>query len=226
MPKDEANRDYWANNMTASVDKRDLPYKNPEVLEALQKVKERHVGVGQQQKGVQHRRNLAHVCSFFVQGKCNRGSACPYRHDNITEEDLKSMQKGQGRLEDRIKDRFNGVNDPLAKKIIDKIDDFKVPKPPSDVSITTLFIGGVGAETTKESIKEKFEPFGVIQAIRLIPSKQCAFVSFKERISAEKAFEAMYERLYLNDSLKKLKLLWAKSQLDHNQITKKKRDQK
>jgi hypothetical protein len=56
-----------------------------------------------------------------VQGKCNRGKACPYRHDNITEEDLQSMQKGHGKLEDRIKDRFNGNNDSLAKKIVDKI---------------------------------------------------------------------------------------------------------
>ena len=53
------------------------------------------------------------------------------------------MQKGQGRVEDRIRDRFNGVNDPLAKKIIDKIEDFKVPDPPADLSITTLFIGNV-----------------------------------------------------------------------------------
>ena len=92
MPKDEANRNYWANNMAAKIDQIDLPYNNPEVLESLQKVKERHMGIGQKQG--QPRRNLAHVCSFFVQGKCNRGSACPYRHDNITEEDLKAMQKG------------------------------------------------------------------------------------------------------------------------------------
>lgn len=81
------------------------------------------------------------------------------------------MQKGQGRLEDRIKDRFNGVNDPLARKIIDKIEDFKVPKPPEDPTITTLFIGGIDKETTKESIEQKFEPFGPLQATRLIPSK-------------------------------------------------------
>ena len=40
MPKDEANRDFWANNMNASIDKLDLPYRKPEVLEKLKKASE------------------------------------------------------------------------------------------------------------------------------------------------------------------------------------------
>ena len=31
MPKDSANRDYWANNVNAEIDKIDLPYKNVEI---------------------------------------------------------------------------------------------------------------------------------------------------------------------------------------------------
>jgi len=98
MPKDMANRDYWANNMNQQIDKLDLPYKNPEVMESLKKVSERHMHHQHHNHHSNHKRNQAHVCSFFVQGKCNRGDACPYRHDNITEEDLKAMQKGQGRV--------------------------------------------------------------------------------------------------------------------------------
>ena len=60
------------------------------------------------------------------------------------------MQKGQGKFEDKIKNRFNGVNDPLAEKIADKMKSFKVPEAPSDKSITTLFIGGINNETTKD----------------------------------------------------------------------------
>ena len=37
------------------------------------------------------------------------------------------MQKGQGKVEDRIKARFEGKGDPLASKIIEKIKEFKVP---------------------------------------------------------------------------------------------------
>ena len=151
MPKDVANRDFWAHNMNANIEKLDLPYKNPEVLQALKTVVERHTS---QNKNYQ--RNQAHVCSFFVQGKCNRGKACPYRHDNITEEDLQAMQKGQGRLEDKIRDRFNGTNDPLAKKIMDKIEEFKVPDPPEDLGITTLFVGGVTKDTSQDLLEEQF----------------------------------------------------------------------
>jgi pre-mRNA-splicing factor RBM22/SLT11 len=53
------------------------------------------------------------------------------------------MQKGQGKFEDKLKDRYNGVNDPLAEKIADKIKTFKVPEAPEDPNITTLFIGGI-----------------------------------------------------------------------------------
>ena len=35
MPTDVANRDFWANNANACIDKLDLPYDKPEVKEAL-----------------------------------------------------------------------------------------------------------------------------------------------------------------------------------------------
>jgi hypothetical protein len=35
MPKDVANRDFWAHQMNANVDKLDLPYDNPELKQAL-----------------------------------------------------------------------------------------------------------------------------------------------------------------------------------------------
>mmetsp|Transcript_11243 Transcript_11243/g.18920 ORF Transcript_11243/g.18920 Transcript_11243/m.18920 type:complete len:223 (+) Transcript_11243:204-872(+) len=209
MPKDAVNRDFWSNNMNMSIEKIDLPYDNPEVNKALQQVAERHAN-----QKTEYKRNWAHVCSFYVQGKCNRGKACPYRHENITEEELRSMQKGQGKVDDKIRDRFNGENDPLAKKIIEKIEEYKLPEPPADLTISTLFIGGIQSHDQRELIEEKFQEFGKIQAIKLIPSKQCGFVSFFDRKDCQKAFEVLYERLYLTGSTKKLKLLWAKSQLD------------
>lgn len=146
MPKELANRDFWANKMNANIKELDLPYKKPEVVEELRKVAERHKPADKDSHKFD--RNRPHVCSFFVQGKCNRGKACPYRHDDITDEDLKAMQKGQGKFEDRIKNRYNGVHDPLAEKIADKMKTFKVPDPPEDKSITTLFVGGIDQETT------------------------------------------------------------------------------
>ena len=116
MPTEVANRDYWANNMNEKLEELELPYRNPEVLQKLQEVSKQFNSNHSSEK-----RNQAHVCSFFLAGKCNRGKACPYRHDNITDEDIASMQKGQGKIEDRIKNRFNGVNDSLAQKLVDKI---------------------------------------------------------------------------------------------------------
>ena len=186
-----------------------MPYNKPEVIAALQKVSDRHTG-GLTAKS--HNRNQAHVCSFFVQGKCNRGKACPYRHDNITDEDLKAMEKGQGKLEDRIKNRYNGVNDPLAQKIAGKMKEFKVPDPPSDKNITTLFIGGIDAETDREILESHFIGYGKLHenSTKMIVAKQCAFVSFIDRHAAEKCFSTLYERLWYSGSKKKLKLLWAK----------------
>lgn len=57
----------------------------------------------------------------------------------------------------------------------------------------------------------------------MIPSKRCAFVSFVDRSEAEKAFKTLYERLFLKGTQRKLKLLWAKQQLDISAIKKKKK---
>ena len=85
------------------------------------------------------------MCSFFARGECNRGVSCPYRHTNITEQDLESLKKGHGSIEEKIKERYHGINDPIATKIINKIKEkTKVPEAPADLTISTLFVGGCG----------------------------------------------------------------------------------
>lgn len=41
MPKEIANRDFWANNMNQNIENLDLPYRKPEVIEKLKEVSER-----------------------------------------------------------------------------------------------------------------------------------------------------------------------------------------
>lgn len=53
-------------------------------------------------------RNKAQICSFFVRGECKRGAECPYRHEMPTSGPL---------AEQNIKDRYFGVNDPVANKV-------------------------------------------------------------------------------------------------------------
>jgi len=61
------------------------------------------------------------------------------------------MKKGNGSIDERIRERYVGINDPVAKKIMDKISErAKVPDPPADLNITTLFIGGFPAELAAE----------------------------------------------------------------------------
>ena len=45
--------------------------------------------------------------------------------------------------EQNIKDRYYGVNDPVAEKLLARADKFSRPTPPEDRTICTLFVGGV-----------------------------------------------------------------------------------
>ena len=159
------------------------------------------------------KRNAAHVCSFFVKGTCNRGISCPYRHTNITEQDLESLKKGNGSIDEKIRERFNGINDPIARKILDKIEEkSRSPAPPEDLSITTLFLGNISSEgITDELVREQMERFGKLERMRLLHRQNCGFVCFFSREAAEKAIATLFDKLFLSE--KKIKLDWAKCQL-------------
>ena len=225
MPGDSANRDFWANKMNAHIDKLDLPYNNPQVKEALAQVARQHNGELARGLGGSKasKRNAAHVCSFFVKGNCNRGASCPYRHTNITDQDLESLKKGNGSIDEKIRERFNGINDPIAKKIMDKIQEkTKVPEAPEDQNISTLFLGGItGEEITEEMVKEQMEKFGKIERMKLLHRQNCGFVCFFSREAAQKAISTLHEKFFLCE--KKIKLDWAKCQLQEQKAYRKKK---
>ena len=62
-------------------------------------------------------RNQARICTFFVRGECKRGAECPYRHEMPTTGPLS---------EQNIKDRYYGVNDPVANKIMERAANMQV----------------------------------------------------------------------------------------------------
>ena len=153
-----------------------------------------------------------------MKGTCTRGSLCPYRHTNISEEELSLIaggkkKKGEGggeqNVEQNIRDRFEGVNDPVAKKILAKTKEVNVPDPPEDKNITTLFIGGIDEHIDEEDLKSQFEKFGKIRAVKLVPKSDIAFLAFHAREAAEDAIGSLYDRLFIHD--KRMKLLWAKN---------------
>jgi pre-mRNA-splicing factor RBM22/SLT11 len=183
-----------------------LPYKNIEVQGALAEISKKF--------GPSAKRNLPRICTFFIRGLCTRGTLCPYRHEKIDEEDLESLKKGVN-IDERIRERFHGINDPIAKKILDKVKENNLPSPPEDMNITTLFIGGIDESLTEDELKKSFATHGKIKGVKIIAKSNCAFVCFYAREAAEKAMECLFDRFFINE--KKAKLLWAKSQLESAQ---------
>eukprot|EP01053_Blabericola_migrator_P003280 Blabericola_migrator_1__3279@NODE_1966_length_3490_cov_103_728309_g1250_i0_p3_GENE_NODE_1966_length_3490_cov_103_728309_g1250_i0NODE_1966_length_3490_cov_103_728309_g1250_i0_p3_ORF_typecomplete_len226_score12_77Torus/PF16131_5/3_2e10zf_CCCH_4/PF18345_1/4_1e08zfCCCH_4/PF18044_1/5e06zfCCCH/PF00642_24/8e06zfCCCH_3/PF15663_5/1_8e04zfCCCH_3/PF15663_5/3_6e06zfCCCH_2/PF14608_6/0_015_NODE_1966_length_3490_cov_103_728309_g1250_i026953372 len=114
MPLSRVNRDYQINRMQglpdqpAGFDKAPL---NP-ILARLQRT------------APYYNRNAARVCTFWARGECTRGDACPFRHEKDGHDPTLSNQK--------IKDRYYGINDPVANKIIKRLEDGE--KDPDDAT--------------------------------------------------------------------------------------------
>merc|ERR1719242_2190240 len=182
-------------------------------------------------KGPYYKRNLPHICSFYVRGICNRGDACPYRHVHPEEEKQDDSLKDQN-----IKDRFYGVNDPVAKKLMRKYNEWthgtddadgdgannrkrrrELPSPPSDVTIRTLFIGGIDWSVSEDLIRNKLKEYGEITTVALLPDRKCGFVTFGTRENAENAMSSLFDVFYLNK--RKCELNWARSKGDKGNTT-------
>lgn len=58
-----------------------------------------------------YKRNLPHICSFWLKGECKRGDECPYRHERPSDPDDPLSNQN-------LKDRYHGIRDPVAKKIL------------------------------------------------------------------------------------------------------------
>jgi hypothetical protein len=85
-------------------------------------------------------RNKARVCTFWQRGACDRGSLCPFLHEDLHKD---SSLKNQD-----IKSRYSGTGDVYAEKLLQKADKMMqkgqqsnlIITAPSDPTITTLFI--------------------------------------------------------------------------------------
>ena len=71
-----------------------------------------------------YQRNLPHLCSFYARGCCTRGASCPYRYGRFV------LLRNRHELppdpsnplnKQNIKDRVDGRNDPVAKKILERV---------------------------------------------------------------------------------------------------------
>jgi len=108
-----------------------------------------------------------------------------------------------------IQDRFHGENDPVAKRILGRVDKTQ-QKAPEDQSIISLFLSGIEATMTESDIRDYFYAFGEIRSIVMSHQKKCAFVNYTTRVGAEQAMEKSFGGV--NVKGKQLKVAWGKSQ--------------
>jgi len=178
-----------------------------------------------------YERNRARVCSFFVRGECNRGAACPYRHEMPS-----NPQDGLSRQ--NMRDRYYGAGDPVAAKMLARSAERRAgagpgrppPEPPADRSVTTLFVGGLdgavaapgggggfggggfggggGGGVTEDDLRAELHAHGQIEGVRVMGTG-IAFVTFATREGAERAVAARHASLEVRGA--RLRLAWASS---------------
>nr|NP_001071914.1 zinc finger protein [Ciona intestinalis]BAE93304.1 zinc finger protein [Ciona intestinalis] len=153
-----------------------------------------------------YKRNRPHICSFWVKGECKRGEECPYRHEKPTDPDDPLSDQN-------IKDRYYGINDPVANKLMRRATESaeqEAVAPPEDQTITTLYIGGLGEAVNEEDLRDQFYHYGEIRSIHMATNQNYAFVQFTKRSDAETAAKRTAGRLMIKG--KRIVVRWGKSQ--------------
>lgn len=67
-----------------------------------------------------------------------------------------------------IKDRYFGVNDPVAEKLLKRASEIPRPIPPEDKSITTIYVGNIGELIEEKDLRDYFYQFGEIRSITMV----------------------------------------------------------
>ncbi|CAG9858709.1 unnamed protein product [Phyllotreta striolata] len=196
LPKSDVNKEYYIQNM-----ERELARSDPDTISS--KLSEPNdLLMRLARTAPYYKRNRPHVCSFWVKGECRRGEECPYRHEKPTDPD-------DPLADQNIKDRYYGVNDPVADKLLKRAAAMPALPPPDDLTITTLYIGNLG-NLTEQDIRDHFYQYGEIRSVSLVPKQQCAFVQYTTRAAAESAAEKTFNKLILGG--RRLTIKWGRSQ--------------
>ncbi|GER45917.1 pre-mRNA-splicing factor SLT11 [Striga asiatica] len=195
IPKSDVNREYFAEEHDRRA-RAGIDYES-----SYGKVRPNDTIMKLQRTKPYYQRNRAHVCSFYVRGQCTRGPECPYRHEMPVEGELSQQN---------IKDRYYGVNDPVALKLLNKAGEMPSLEPPEDESIKTLYVGGLDARITEQDLRDSFYAHGEIESVKIVLQRACAFVTYTTREGAEKAAEELSNKLVIKGL--RLKLLWGRPQ--------------
>ncbi|OIW01632.1 hypothetical protein TanjilG_14631 [Lupinus angustifolius] len=195
IPKSDVNREYFAEEHDRKA-RAGMDYES-----SFGKARPNDTILKLQRTTPYYKRNRAHVCSFYIRGECTRGAECPYRHEMPVTGELSQQN---------IKDRYYGVNDPVALKLLGKAGEMPSLEAPEDESIKTLYVGGLDARVTEQDLRDNFYAHGEIESIKLVLQRACAFVTYTTREGAEKAAEELSNKLVIKGL--RLKLMWGRPQ--------------
>jgi pre-mRNA-splicing factor RBM22/SLT11 len=106
VPQSDANRS-WYNAMQARMN--DADGQCQPATTGNEKARAKLKGMARMEP--RYERNLPKLCSFFAKGECDRGSACPFRHEL-------PRDRNDPLAHQNTKDRFYGQNDVVARKLI------------------------------------------------------------------------------------------------------------
>ncbi|KAJ2955762.1 hypothetical protein NQZ79_g8285 [Umbelopsis isabellina] len=164
-PQSDINRQYFAQNMDQQIENGSSLIDYDKAAAGGKEVLKRIA-----RNEPYYKRNRAHICSFFVKGECKRGDECPYRHELPEENDLSHQN---------IRDRYYGSNDPVAKKMLNRVRGGNTAlTPPEDKSVTSM---------------DFFYAFGEIKSVVVVYKSRCAFINYATRVGAENAAERTSE---------------------------------
>ncbi|XP_054266257.1 pre-mRNA-splicing factor RBM22-like [Macrosteles quadrilineatus] len=200
LPRSEVNKEYYIQNMDSELTKADGTIaagsvgKTQAASDMLMKLA---------RTTPYYKRNRPHICSFWVKGECRRGEECPYRHEKPTDPD-------DPLADQNIKDRYYGVNDPVAEKLMRRASAMPKLESPEDKSITTLYVGNLGDRIGEKDLRDHFYQYGEIRSITHVARQQCAFIQFTTRAAAELASERTFNKLILGG--RRMNIKWGRSQ--------------
>lgn len=168
-----------------------------------------------------YERNRTRICTFFLRGKCTRGLYCPYRHEKPPERNTKSKADEQN-----IRDRYYGVNDPVARKILHGLGvsaDGKYRRlnsngkgnnanrsPPEDKSVKSVFIAGITANMKEADLHGLFSEVAVPIRTNLLADKGIGFCDFESREDAESVMKVLFGAHEIHGE--RISVSWARSQ--------------
>lgn len=167
-----------------------------------------------------YKRNRAKICTFWLRNACTR-TDCPFRPCN-GDSDMPELTSDPALRSQNIRDRYAGVNDPVAEKLLRRAEEgggsaggtraAGVPDAggaPPDLSITTLFVGGCDERVDEPALRDHFHGFGEVASVRLVAQRRAAFVTFVERAAADAAVAALSGGKLIVKGLR-LRVMWGK----------------